>query len=250
MSDRPKVIFVGDSTVKNGAGDGANGQWGWGDQIAGYFDTGRIEVVNRACGGKSSRTFISEGYWDSALKIMEKGDFVLIQFGHNDSSPVNDNSRARGTLKGAGEETVEIDNMLTGVREIVHTFGWYLRGLVDDILSKGAVPVLLSPIPRNDFENGRVKRNSGDYGGWARQVAEAKGITFIDLNEMAASELDKTAAKFGQQKTSDGYFKGDNTHTSLAGAKLNSAMVVKGITGIKCALKEYLNSGVMDGGAI
>jgi lysophospholipase L1-like esterase len=239
MSAKAKVIFVGDSTVKNGAGDGGKGQWGWGDRIGWFFDTGRIEVINRAHGGRSSRTFISEGKWDAVLETLEKGDFVLIQFGHNDSSPVNDTSRARGTIRGVGEETEEIDNLLTGKHETVHSFGWYLRRYAGDTKAKGAVPILVSPVPRKNFEGGRIKRNAEDYGGWARQAAAAENTPFIDLNEMAAEALDRIAASFGPQAL-DAYFKDDHTHNSLAGANMNAALVVKGIKGLAGSLKNYL----------
>src|SRR2546427_2880200 len=103
----PTLFLIGDSTVRNGAGDGANKQWGWGEPVAAYFDTAKITVLNRARGGRSSRTFLTEGLWDQVLSAMKPGDFVLIQFGHNDGGPVNDDSRARGTIKGVGEETEE-----------------------------------------------------------------------------------------------------------------------------------------------
>lgn len=224
-----QVICIGDSTVKNGAGDGANGQWGWGDWLAGFFDSGRVTVINRARGGRSSRTFFTGGDWEAALAMAGSGDFVLIQFGHNDASPVNDDSRARGTLKGTGDETEEIDNLLTGRRETVHTFGWYLRQYVRGTFLKGATPVLLSPVPRNEFENGRLKRAAADYGLWARQLAQEEGAPFIDLNELAAAELEKIALAIGEAKTGEEYFCGDNTHSSLAGARLNAAMVARGI---------------------
>src|SRR5581483_10165911 len=110
----PTLWIIGDSTVRNGQDTGNNGQWGWGNPIASYFDTTEINVQNWALGGTSSRTFISIGRWDKVLSQIKPGDFLIMQFGHNDSSPINDNSRARGTLKGNGDETQEIDNMLTG----------------------------------------------------------------------------------------------------------------------------------------
>ena len=241
MPEKIQVICIGDSTVKNGAGDGANGQWGWGDWLAGFFDAERVEVINRAHGGRSSRTFITGGDWDAALALAGPGDFVLIQFGHNDSSPVNDNSRARGTLQGIGDETQEIDNLLTGWRETVHTFGWYLRQYIRGTVAKGAAPVLLSPVPRNQFEHGRVTRAAADYGLWARQVAQEEGAAFIDLNELAAAELEKISLTIGEAKTGEEYFCGDNTHSSLAGARLNAAMVARGIEkSALCVLKTQL----------
>ena len=110
---KPTVFIIGDSTVKNGQGNGAGGLWGWGDPISQYFDTTRISIENHALGGTSSRTFQTKGLWKSALDQVKKGDFVLMQFGHNDGSAINDDSRARGTIKGVGRETEEIDNILT-----------------------------------------------------------------------------------------------------------------------------------------
>ena len=158
---KPTIFTIGDSTVKNGKGDGANGQWGWGDPFQQYFDTTKVMVKNRALGGTSSRTFQTKGLWDEVLKELKKGDFVLMQFGHNDGGAINDTLRARGTIKGVGEETEEIDNLITKQHEVVHSYGWYLRKMVREAKAKGATPVVVTPIPRNDWENGAVKRTPG-----------------------------------------------------------------------------------------
>src|SRR5215475_11371985 len=135
----PTLFLIGDSTVRNGAGDGANKQWGWGEPIAAYFDQTKIAVLNRARGGRSSRTFVTEGLWEQVLSAMKPGDFVLIQFGHNDGGPINDTSRARGTIKGVGEESEEIDNLLTKKHEVVHSYGWYLRKYIADTKARCVV---------------------------------------------------------------------------------------------------------------
>lgn len=96
---------------------------GLGDFLAPFFDTNKINVVNRALGGTSSRTFYRD-QWPRVLAMLKPGDFVIMQFGHNDGSAINDASRARGTIKGVGDETQEIDNLLTKQPEVVHTFGW------------------------------------------------------------------------------------------------------------------------------
>src|SRR5215212_11581343 len=83
QKEKPVFYFIGDSTVKNGDGTGKGGLWGWGDFIAGYFDTTKIEIENDALGGRSSRTFITEGRWDKILVNLKKGDYVIMQFGHN-----------------------------------------------------------------------------------------------------------------------------------------------------------------------
>src|SRR5215470_3701125 len=89
------LFIIGDSTVKNST----EGLQGWGDPIADYFDQAKLRVVNRARGGRSSRTFQTEGLWDQVLKELKPGDFVLMQFGHNDGAPIDD-EKARGSLPG------------------------------------------------------------------------------------------------------------------------------------------------------
>ncbi len=98
----PTLFVIGDSTANNNA----NGARGWGDPFVGYFDATKINVLNRARAGRSSRTFLTEGLWEKVLQEMKAGDFVLIQFGHNDGGPV-DKDRARGSLPGVGEEAQE-----------------------------------------------------------------------------------------------------------------------------------------------
>jgi hypothetical protein len=74
---------------------------------------------------------------------------VLIVFGHNDGGPINDNYRSRGSLRSLGDETEEIDTQVTGKHEIVHTYGWYLRKMIEETRGKGAIPVILSLTARN-----------------------------------------------------------------------------------------------------
>src|SRR5438309_11140390 len=85
-ADIPTLWIIGDSTVRNGQGDGANKQWGWGDLLAPMFDRAKITVANRARGGTSTKTFMP--LWANVLPQIKPGDFVIMQFGHNDSSPV------------------------------------------------------------------------------------------------------------------------------------------------------------------
>jgi len=223
---KPTVFTIGDSTVKNGQGNGAGGLWGWGDPIVQYFDTTKVVVKNHALGGTSSRTYQSKGLWKVVLDQLKKGDFVLMQFGHNDSSPVNDDSRARGTLKGVGEETETIDNMLTKEHEVVHTYGWYLRKIVREAKAKGAIPIIVTPIPRNDWENGKVKRTPESYPDWAMEVARQEKIRCIGLNQSMSDKLDT----FGENQVTGKYYcSRDHTHTSADGAKLAASLVVAGI---------------------
>lgn len=220
----PTLFLVGDSTVRNGHGDGAHGQWGWGEPLADFFDASRINVVNRAIGGRSSRTYITEGHWADTLALMKPGDVVLFQFGHNDSGPLGDAARARGTIPGIGEESREIENPILKRHETVHTYGWYMRQYVADTLAKGAIPILCSPIPRKIWKDGKVVRNSDNYGGWSHQVALQKRVAFIDLNAIIARRYDA----LGEQKV-EPLFADPHTHTSREGAELNAECVVAGL---------------------
>lgn len=220
----PTLFLIGDSTVRNGRGDGEDGQWGWGDYVGAFFDEDSINVVNRAVGGLSSRTYLTQGHWDRVLGMLKTGDFVVMQFGHNDSGPLNDDHRARGTIKGVGEETEEIDNLITGQHEVVHTYGWYLRQFVADTRRMGATPIICSPVPRKSWKDGRIIRGRDSHAGWAGEVADFAGVGFVDLNEIIAMRYDD----LGPEKV-DELFADAHTHTSEAGAVVNAEAVVTGL---------------------
>ncbi|MBC7000575.1 rhamnogalacturonan acetylesterase [Cytophaga sp. FL35] len=236
-SRKPVLYTVGDSTVKNGQGDGAGGLWGWGDFIHQFVDTTKITVKNHALGGTSSRTFQKLGLWDSVYQNLNEGDFVLIQFGHNDDGPINDNFRARGTIKGIGDESEVIDNMLTGERDTVHTYGWYIRKIIKDAHHVGAIPLVISPIPRNKWSNKQVERNNDSYGLWAQQVALEERAAFIDLNEAMASKMED----IGQIGVTGNYFyEKDHTHTSARGAVLAASLIVNEVRNHQNDLSDFL----------
>lgn len=232
---RPTLFIVGDSTVKNGT----RGQMGWGDPLARYFDRTRINVENRARGGRSSRTFQTEGLWDKVLSKAQSGDFVLIQMGHNDGGPLDDPARARGTIRGTGDETREIDNPITKKKETVHTYGWYLRKYIADARAKGMTPILCSPIPhcpRQPVEAGAVESNP--YVKWSAEVAKERGVPLVDLNRIILSHY---AGMSPQEIKAEYFTTADNTHTTPAGADLNASCVVEGLRDLKdCPLKDYL----------
>ena len=236
---RSTLWLIGDSTVRNGRGDGEGGQWGWGDALAAHFDPERMNVVNRAVGGLSSRTFRTQGHWERVLGLAKAGDFLLLQFGHNDNGPLNDDSRARGTIKGVGDEVETIDNLLTGQREDVHSYGWYLRTYVREAKARGITPIVCSPVPRKTWQDGRIARSRDSYAGWARKVAAEEGVAFVDLNERIALRYEA----LGEEKV-NALFADAHTHTSRAGAELNAAIVADAVrelreTGLAEFLKEW-----------
>ena len=232
-SNLPSLFIIGDSTVRNGRGRGDGGQWGWGDWLAPYFDTNRINVVNRALGGTSSRTFYRD-QWPHTLALLKPGDFVIMQFGHNDTSPINetvDNShaRSRGTIKGVGDETEAITNIITKQSEIVHSFGWYETQMIREARGKGAVPMVCSLIPRNTWRDGQVVLNKSNYAGWAGEVAKAESAPFLDINEIIGRLYDQ----LGQEKVKPLFIVGAGPHTSLAGAETNALCVVAALKGLQ-----------------
>jgi len=147
---KPVLYMIGDSTVQNGSGKGSDSLWGWGSFIGLYINSDKIDIRNHAKGGRSSRTFLTEGRWDSIMKTLKKGDYVLMQFGHNDGGELADTLRARGSIKGIGEETKEIYNPIRKINETVYTYGHYMRKYVDDTKAKG--------------KTGRLKRINTAFG--------------------------------------------------------------------------------------
>ncbi|SEW21801.1 Lysophospholipase L1 [Chryseobacterium wanjuense] len=235
LQDKPVLYIIGDSTVQNGSGKGSDSLWGWGSFMNLYLNTNKIEIQNHAKGGRSSRTFITEGRWDSIMKTIKKGDYVLMQFGHNDGGELADTLRARGTIKGIGEESKDIYNPIHKVNETVYTYGHYMRKYAQEAKAKGAIPIIVSPIPRNDFDkSGKIKKDQ--YGIWAQQVAQQTGAYFIDLNKMVIEKYQE----MGQEKVK-AFFPKDHTHTNKEGAVLNAELVTKGIKDLKsCELKKYI----------
>lgn len=240
LTSLPTLWIIGDSTVRNGNGTGGNDQWGWGDPIAKHFDARKIRVVNRAIGGRSSRTFLTEGRWDAILKEAQVGDFVLIQFGHNDAGAINDDSRARGSIRGIGEEKEEIDNLLTKKHEVVQSFGWYLRNYVRTARAHGVIPILVSYVPRcpRPGESPQPNPEPTSYRLWTQQVAKNENTGYLDLYARTWIEY----VKLTPEEIKARYFcAADFTHTNLTGAELNAAKVVEGIRALpNSPLKTFL----------
>jgi len=229
----PTVFIVGDSTARNQA------DLGWGDHFAHYFDTTRINVANRARAGRSSRTFINEGSWDRVLAEIKPGDYVLLQMGHNDGGSL-DGPKARGSLKGLGEETRDV-TLPDGHSETVHTYGWYMRKYIADIRAKKATPILLSLTIRNIWKNGpdgkpHIERDMG-YDAELRQLATTQHVAFVDMATVEANRLEAT----GPEKTAL-LFPIDHTHTSAEGAELNAQSVAIALRNAHSPLAAYLKA--------
>ena len=230
---KPRVFLAGDSTGKNADKD-PNGMWGWGSQAASVFDGDKCTFVNCAMAGRSTRTFLKEGRWDDIYNSLEPGDYVLIQFGHNDMSGI-DKPKFRGVIPVAQDSCHVYRMEDDGSYEVVYSFGWYLKKFIEDTREKGATPILLSLTPRNEWPNGKVERRNDFFGKLYRQVVEETGVDFIDIHNITADALDK----MGKEKAA-AMFNHDHTHTSLAGAQLNCQSLAKGLKAIKSPLRKCL----------
>ena len=248
---KPVVFFTGDSTVKN-ADKEDDGMWGWASQAATVFDESKITLFNAARAGRSTRSFLREGLWDEVYNSLEPGDFVTIQFGHNDICPITD-AKARGVIPGT-QDTLHVFKLDNGQYEVVYSFGWYLKKFIDDVREKGATPILVSLTPRNEWPGGKIERRDNSYGTWYREVVAETGVEFIDMHNISADFLDKkfavrqlpedkekAKAKVSELKEKAGrYFKKDHTHASKLGAQMNAESFAKGLRQANSQLAKYL----------
>lgn len=231
---KPTLYLIGDSTTHNSDKE----TWGWGSIIPNYFNLSKINIENHAMAGRSTRTFIKEGRWNKVDSLLKPGDYVMMVFGHNEGSQPDTTKKGyRGVLKGTGEETVEL-TWPNGLKETGHTYGWYFRKFIRETKAKGATPMVLSMIPRNEFREGKVIRADNDYGKWAREVAQQEGAIFIDMNRLTADKYDQ----WGPDSVKK-FFPGDHTHTNKAGATVNAESVAEGIRADpKNPLNKYLKN--------
>ena len=249
---QPVVFFTGDSTVKN-ADKEDDGMWGWASQAQTVFDESKITLFNAGRAGRSTRTFIKEGLWDEVYNSLQPGDFVTIQFGHNDICPITD-AKARGVIPGT-KDTLHVFKLDDGQYEVVYSFGWYLKKMIDDCREKGATPILVSLTPRNEWPGGKVERRDDSYGKWYREVVAETGVEFIDMHNISADFLDKnfavkslpqdkekarTVIASQKEKAGAKYFKKDHTHTSKLGAQMNAQSFASGLRQNHSELANYL----------
>lgn len=234
--DKPTLFLVGDSTVSGG----------WGRFMHQYLDTNQLSITNRAVSGTSSRTYYTGvihdqslakyGMWAKVMKDIKKGDYVLIQFGHNDDSPVVDTLRARGSLPGIGADSTIVNNHFSGKKETVHTYGWYLNQMVKEVKKKGAFAIICSPIPKDKWKDGKIIRADERYGKWSQEVATSAKTYFIHLNHLIADKYDLE----GETKVAS-HFTADHVHPTTVGSIFMAKIVAEGIQNHKdLTLSQYL----------
>jgi lysophospholipase L1-like esterase len=234
----PTIFVVGDSTASNGP------NLGWGSHLGNYFDLTKVNVANRAIAGRSSRSYMDEGHWDSTLAEIKAGDYVLLQWGQNDGGDLGGagSRNARGDLKGDGDATQDVMQAVgpkAGHAETIHTYGWYNRKYVADILAKGATPMFLSMTIHNSWRPDATgtPHVSLDmrFGPVMWKIAQEDHLAFIDMAPVEASRMESV----GKDKAAL-WFPIDYVHTSPEGAELNAQSVVIALEIAKSPLVKYL----------
>jgi lysophospholipase L1-like esterase len=223
----PVTIFLaGDSTMAPKLPE-KRPETGWGEMLGQHFKDGKVRVENRAMNGRSSRTFISEGRWQKITDEAKKGDFVFIQFGHND----------------AAKDRVDRYTPPEDYKKNLIRF-------VEEVRAKGATPVLFTPVMRRRFDkDGKFYDTHGEYPGLVKTVAHEYKVALIDMHRLSEDVIIRYGVEgskklFLQLKPGENanYPNGvdDNTHFSPLGAEEMAKVVVLAIRESKLSLKKFL----------
>ena len=227
-----KIVLrlMGDSTMADKDLSYENPERGWGQRLKSHVDT-NVVVVNYAQNGRSTKSVQTRGIWDRVKKDLKAGEYLFVQFGHNDSKE-SDTTRYAAAF-GAYQENIRL--------------------FVDYALNVGAKPVLFTPVSRRWFDSeGNLKRNChGDYPAAVTQVAQEYGLPIIDANTITQEWLislgDEATRKYYMwlpEGTNPKHPKGlvDNTHTNVAGARQIVNLLLPEIVKVIPELKEHIVS--------
>lgn len=255
-ADSVTVFMIGDSTMANKPLDKENQERGWGQMLPIYFE-GPIKVDNHAVNGRSSKSFIDEGRWEKVREQIRPGDYVIIQFGHNDEKA---KSPDRYTVPGS-------------------TFDANLKKFVNETREKGGTPILMNSIVRRNFpangiaaaqtddrqktwkkglenypaEGDTLVDTHGDYRIAPRNVAEEMGVAFVDMNALThelVQGLGKDASKSLYMWMPVGVYEFapngriDNTHLNVFGGIVVSRLAVNALAEKVPTLRPYIRRTV------
>ncbi|MBN2805239.1 MAG: rhamnogalacturonan acetylesterase [Prolixibacteraceae bacterium] len=221
----PVLYMIGDSTMANKA-DLTYPERGWGQLLPVFFDSSLV-IDNHAMNGRSTRSFIYESRWDTVMSQLKEGDYIVIQFGHND----------------AGESKI-------GRHAVPEEYRYNLTKFVRDARSKGAHPILCTPIVRRNFKEGQLVDLHGVYPGIVREVAKQLKVPLIDmhansyqlvadLGEEGSLPLFLQIPPGLYEKFPEG--KIDNTHFSEKGAMAMAGLFVEGLQEQQIELVKHLH---------
>lgn len=201
---KTRIFIAGDSTAQT-YDTTKTEMRGWGQMLSVYLPAD-VEIYNHAKAGRSTKSFRVESRWDSIMNNVQKGDYVIIQFGHNDTSSKPERHSSPEDFK---------NNLIQFVAET---------------RSRQAIPILLTPIVMRTFENGHlIDDRLKVYPGIIREVAEEQEVLLIDVN-LKTKDL---ILKLGDKASEELYMPGDNTHTNEKGAREYASIVAKGLQDLK-----------------
>ena len=212
------IHLMGDSTMAEKDLTGGNPERGWGMMFQNFLDDS-YRVVNYAQNGRSTKSFIDRGLWDKVYEALQPGDYVFIQFGHNDAKA--DDPERYAPAFGAYQ-----DNLRT-----------FVRGARE----KGATPILLTPLARRWFKDGKLDRNCHtDYPAAMKQVAEEMGVTLLDITGASLDWLESLGDEASKPYFMISTGKDDNTHTVARGARKVTEIVCEAVKAQIPAIGEHL----------
>lgn len=227
VQKKHRILMIGDSTMSVKE-EKAFPENGWGMALEKLLNE-NVELKNYARNGRSTKSFINEGLWDKVTQDMKEGDYVIIQFGHNDEK-INDSSRY--TIPQT-------------------TFKENLRKFINETKEKGGVPVLCTPVVRRKFnKEGRLVNTHGEYPLAVREVAAEMKVALVDLNKLTENKVNE----LGEEKSKEIYMvlakgeypnfpdgKEDNTHLQQNGALVVASLFVNDVKKQKLALAKLFN---------
>ena len=225
VSAQITVYIAGDSTAANKT-DKARPETGWGEMVQQHFDPTKVKVDNRALNGRSTKSFVDEGHWQKLLNDLKKGDFVFIEFGHNDEK------KDKPAIYASPDD-----------------YKANLTKFIKEVRAKGATAVLMTPVSRRKFEKGVLAKTHGEYPDAVKAVGKSENVAVIDMESQSAAVLARYGEEgsrklFNQLKPGENpnYPAGveDNTHFNPIGASEMAALAVEGIRLNKIKLSKYL----------
>lgn len=221
------VYLAGDSTMAQ-KDENKRPETGWGEKLQQYFDEKKVKIDNRAMNGRSTKSFINEGLWQKIVDNVKRGDYVFIEFGHNDE-------KSDKPAVYAAPNTAYRNNLIKFVTEI---------------RAKKANPILLTPVMRRKFDvDGNFVDTHGEYPESVRKVAAELKVPLIDMHRLSEKVLkdlgaEKSRTLFLQLKAGENvnYPNGveDNTHFNPNGAEEMAKLAISGIKNSKIDLRKYL----------
>ncbi len=224
---KPTLFLIGDSTMANKENPDKNPEHGWGQVLNQFFTTG-IEIQNHAMNGRSSKSFRTEGRWAAIEKQLKKGDFVIIQFGHNDQKV---------------KDSTKFTNPYTQYRANLERY-------VRETRAKGAIPILMTSIVRRNFnENGVLIDTHKEYPLVVRMVADNLNVPFVDMQllteqlEIAYGPENSKKLHLHFKEGEEPYYpkgKDDDTHLSKLGADLEAKLAAESLKNMKTGLEKFI----------